>query len=134
MAEVSKFPFVGKVWRVRQAGQSGDAVHRRIKNQLGPLRGPGVFERLGFEPGCDDELRSFLNYRERRAGWLEGAHPGWGAELILELRVAVARAAHESSAADDVAAREGGDDFFAANSVLGGEDRSFSEAAAHEAK
>jgi len=63
MAEVGEFPFVGKVRRVRQARQSGDAIHRRIKNQLGPLRGPGVFERLGFETGGDNEIGSFFDYR-----------------------------------------------------------------------
>jgi len=59
MAEVGEFRFVGKVRRVRQARQSGDAIYRRIKNQLGPLRGAGVFERLGFESGRDDEIGGF---------------------------------------------------------------------------
>ena len=36
--------------------------------------------------------------------------------------------------ADDVAAREGGDDFLAADSVLGGENGSFIEVAAQQAK
>src|SRR5216684_3451626 len=120
MAQVGKFPFVGEMRRVRQARQSGDAIYRRIKNQLGPLRGAGVFERLGFESGRVDEIGGFLDNGEWRAGRLERAHPGWSVEFILHVGVAVARAAHESGGPDDVAARESSNDFFAADSVLGG--------------
>src|ERR1700675_5215706 len=115
---------------MRQAGQSGNAIHRRIENQLGPLRGPGVFQCLGFKPGRDDEIGGFFDYREWSAGRLEGAHPGWSVKFVLHVRIAVARAAHESGGADDIAAREGGNDFFTADSVLGGEDGSFVETAA----
>src|SRR6202790_1208938 len=114
--------------------KSGDAIYRRIKNQLGPLRGAGVFERLGFESGRDDEIGGVLDDREWSAGWLERAHPGWSVEFILHVRVAVARATHEGGSADDVAASKRSDDFFAADSVLGGENGSIIEAAAHQAK
>src|SRR5208282_5300533 len=134
MAEVGEFRFVGKVWRVRQACQSGHTIHRGIKNQLGPLRGTGVFERLGFEAAGDDKIRIFFDYGEWRTGWLKGSHPGRSVEFILHVRVAVARAAHESGGAEDVTAREGSDDFFAADSVLGGENGSSIEAAAYRAK
>src|ERR1019366_3022676 len=96
----------------RQAGQGGHAVHRGIKNQFGPLCRTGVFERLGFEAAGDDEIRSFFDDREWRAGGLEGTDPGWSVEFILHVCVTVARAAHESGGAEDVTVREGSDDFF----------------------
>src|SRR5208282_174935 len=134
MAKVGKFRFVGELRRVRQPRQRGYAIHRRTKNQLGPLRRPRVFECFSFEFGRDDEISGFFNYSKWRARRLERAHPGWSVEFILHMRVCVARSAHEGGAANDVAARKGRDDFFAADSVLGGEDSSFIEAAAHQAK
>src|SRR5450631_3135000 len=95
MAEIGKFRFVREVRRVRQSRQRRHAVYRRIENQLGPLRGPGVFEYLGFESGGNDKVGGLLNYREWCGRGFEGAHPGWGIEFILYVRVAVTRAAHE---------------------------------------
>src|ERR1039458_3909915 len=134
MAEGGEISFFGEVRRVRQAGQGGHAVHRGIKNQFGPLCRTGVFERLGFEAAGDDEIRSFFDDREWRAGGLEGTDPGWSVEFILHVCVTVARAAHESGGAEDVTVREGSDDFFTPDSVLSGEDGSVIEAATHQAK
>ena len=78
---------------------AADRVHRRVEDQLRPLRGPEIRERLGLQSRRDDRVGDVLHDRERRV--LVGAEPGLRVEDVLDVRVGVPRAAHERHAGDD---------------------------------
>ena len=93
MAKVGEPLGLGEVEVVGEARQRGDAVHRRVEDQLRPLRRAQIGERLRLQPARDDQLRDPARVRLRRAA--VGADPGGGVEDVLDVRVAVTRAAHE---------------------------------------
>ena len=93
VAEVARPVDRGEVRVVRQARQCGDGVDGGVEDQLRPLRGPQIVERLGLQPGCDDQVGDHLRVVGRRAA--RRPDPGGGVEDVLDVRVLVARAAHE---------------------------------------
>ena len=94
---------------VRQVGQRGDGVHGRVEDQLRPLRRAKVGERAGAQARVDEQLLDLLRLLVgRRPG--EGPEPRLGVELVLDVRVGVADAAHERHGGDQrpvAAARAG---------------------------
>ena len=98
-AEVGELLGLGEVEVVREARQRGDAVHRRVEDQLRPLRRPQVGERLGLQPARVDQLGDPARVRLRRAAIRPD--PGRGVEDVLDVRVAVARAAHERDGGEE---------------------------------
>ncbi len=95
----------------RSAGECGSPVSAEtpftdaLKISFDHCAGRASCKRLGFESAGDDQVGGFFHYSEWRARRLKRAHPGGVSSSILHMRVAVLRAAHESGAADDVAAR-----------------------------
>ena len=95
-AEVRRPLLGGEVRIVRQTGQRGDGVDRRVEDQLRPLRRPQVGEGLGLQARGADQLGDLDGDRFRRV--LVGADPRLGVEDVLDVRVGMPGAAHERDA------------------------------------
>src|SRR6266404_3310483 len=103
---------------VRQFGERGHRVDGSIEDKFRPLGWPRVLQSHGFQSGRADQIGGFLHHRKWRVRRLERAHPRRGVELVLNVCVAVARAAHKRCAANHKSLREISDDFLTAKSVL----------------
>ena len=99
VAEIGRLGLGGEVRVVGEAGERGDGVHRGVEDQLGPLRGPQIGKRLDAESRTRHQGGDVLHGPERRR--LVRPDPGLGVEHVLDVRVGVARAAHEGDARDD---------------------------------
>ena len=127
MSQTRRLAFIRKMWRMWQAGQSGNAIDRSIEDQLRPLGGPRIRKCFGFQAAGNNQVGRFFHDRKRRVPWLKGAHPRRRIQFVLDMRITVPRAAHEGCAAYNLPPRVFGDDFFAAQTVLGRKDRAFLE-------
>ena len=103
MAEIAEFSFGSEVRRVRQLGQRGDGVHRRVEDQLRPLRRTSIVQSFGLQSRCIDQCGQFFDQLEGRVCRLERPHPGRSIEFVVHVIVGKARAAHEGGAANHVA-------------------------------
>src|SRR5581483_2869028 len=83
----------GEVPVVGQAGEGGDGVDGGIEDQLRPLGGPQVGQRLRLEARRPDQRRDLRDALEGRL--FVRAEPGLGVEDVLDLGVRVLAAAHE---------------------------------------
>ena len=116
MAEIIGTVLVGEVEVVREPGQRGDAVHRRVEDQLRPLRGEQIRKRLGLQPGRDEQLGNLMRAVERRVA--VRPEPGRRVEDVLDVGVGVPRAAHEGDGGDERPVAVGPDDLLGAEPVL----------------
>src|SRR5690349_19151051 len=95
MTEVAKLLYRGEVRGVRQLGERRDAVDGCVEDELGPLRGTGISERLSFQTRLFDQLGKFFHQFVRRVCWLKGTHPRRRVQLVMYVVVGKAGAAHE---------------------------------------
>src|SRR5205814_1165094 len=86
--QVGRLVDLREVEVVREARQRGDTVHRRVEDQLRPLRGTQVWEGLGLQPARLDQLRDTARVVLGRAA--VGPDPGGGVEDVLDVRIAAA--------------------------------------------
>ena len=82
IAEVAELLDLGEVGVVRQPGQRGDGVHGRVEDQLRPLRGPQVVERLRLQAGRGDQRGDRARIGGSRAA--VRADPGRRVEDVLD--------------------------------------------------
>src|SRR3984893_18523174 len=101
-----------------QSGQSRHSVPRGIENQLRPLRRTRILESIRLQTTGDDQFRSLPYYRVGCATELVRRQPGGGIQFVLDMRVAVASAAHEGCAPNHPPPCVLGNDFLAAQPVL----------------
>ena len=84
---------------MREVGERRDRVHRRVEDQLRPLRRPQVGEGARPQARLDEQRLDLLRVLERRRAG-ERPEPRLGVELVLDVRVGVADAAHERDGRD----------------------------------
>jgi len=84
---------------VRQPGERGNRVDSGVEDQLRPLCGQQVGQRFDVQAGARNQRGGLLHDGERRV--LVGAEPRLRVEHVLDVRVGVARPAHERHARDD---------------------------------
>ena len=106
---------------MRQPGERRDRVHGRVEDQLRPLRGPQVVERLRLQARGRDQVGDGVRVGGRRAA--VRADPGRRVEDVLDVRVAVARAAHERDRREERPRALRADDLLGAEPVLHGHHR-----------
>ena len=73
-----------------------------------------------LSPPCTRRSAASLDHGVWRVSRLEGSKPGRRVQFVLDMGIAVPGSAHESGSADNVSTRVLGDDFLAAQTVLGG--------------
>src|SRR5438067_6419628 len=116
VAEVEELRRLGEVEVVRELRQRGDAVHRRVEDQLRPLRRAQVRERLRLQAARLDQLGSTARVALRCAAI--GADPRRGVEDVLDVRVAVPRADAEREGREERPLAVRGDELLRLESIL----------------
>jgi hypothetical protein len=125
--QIREFRFRSKVGSVRKSGQSRNTIYRRVKDELRPLSRTRILQGLCVQVAFDQQIGGILHNRERRAPWLIRAKPSGRVQLVLHVRIAVARSAHEGCSPDHVSPRVLRDDLFAAQTILRRNQRAFVE-------
>src|SRR6516225_6875870 len=110
MTKIRKAASLAKLAAMRQLRQCGDRVDGSIEYHLRPLRWTGILKSFGFQAARDDEVSDPSHQFYRGFRWFEWTEPGFGIELVLHMRVAVTRTAHEGGRTDDVPVRVLGQD------------------------
>ena len=117
-----------------KCGECGSSVSAEtplteaLKISFGPLRGTRILQRLRLS-GRKRLIKSAASFTSANGVWRGSNGPIQVAvsSSYCTMRVAVPRAAHESGAANDLAARVLGDDLFASQPILRGENRALIE-------
>src|ERR1700756_3925890 len=103
-----------EVWRMWQPRQRRNTIHRCVEYELRPLRRSRILERLGLQSPGHNQVGRFFDHGERSVAGLEGSHPGRGIQLVLDMGITVACAAHKCGRADYISSRMLRDDLLAA--------------------
>src|SRR3954453_1459892 len=116
IAEVAGVAERGEVRVVTEPGQRRDGVHGRVEDQLRPLRGAQVVERLRLQACPVEQSRDGAGVVWRRpARWTD---PRLGVEHVLDVSVGMPSAAHEGHGREQRPVAVLGDDLGRADSVL----------------
>ena len=115
VSEITGLLLLREVEVVRQPRQRGRRVDGCVEDQLRPLRGTQVGQRLGLQARSDDRVRDVADDVERRV--LVRAEPRLGVEDVLDVRVGVPRAAHERHPGHDRPGTVRADDLLRADAV-----------------
>src|SRR5215469_18427811 len=118
VSKVRELRLSRKVGRMRKAGQGRHAVHRSVKNQLGPLCRTRIPQRVRLESALYQQLGSLLHYCERRVARLKWPKPSRRIEFVLDMCIAVPRSTHECRPTDNMPASMCRDDLLAAQAIL----------------
>src|SRR5919106_1566548 len=116
--EVGGLLLAGEEPHVPELRERGHGVHRRVEDELRPLRRQQVGEGLRLEARVEEEPLHLADPLVRRTRARVRAQPRGRVELVLDVRVVVAVAAHEGHGRDDLPVAVTPHDLLGAEAVL----------------